>query len=161
MLLWKEAIEVQILSPRPSSGDVAQLVAQWLCKSKVQGSNPYFSTTGDQFNGQNGELLTLRWWFKSSIALQTKGYYNVEYISVNIVNKATVNIKIKELKELIKVCKHPIILEQFKTDLTSYLTVKRLIDEQEQRSIRITAIMTRCLREDESSILSQTANLTI
>lgn len=48
-----------------------------------------------------------------------------------LINKATVNIIIHGLKERISVCEDEKVMVNLKSDLTSYLTVKRLLDEDQ------------------------------
>jgi len=50
---------------------------------------------------------------------------------MTIINRTTVNIKIKELTELISVCKNLKYKKQMQTDLNSYYTIKRLLEVED------------------------------
>lgn len=60
-----------------------------------------------------------------------KDNYHEKRISVENINKTTINIKIKETKNLIKNTKHPVFKRQLEIDLKSYLAIKNLLDMNE------------------------------
>jgi hypothetical protein len=60
-----------------------------------------------------------------------KDNHHEKRISIDNINKTTINIKIKETKNLIKNTKHPVFKRQLEIDLKSYLAIKNLFDMNE------------------------------
>ncbi len=50
---------------------------------------------------------------------------------MQVINKTTVIIKIKELTELLKVCKIPQHRDRIEVDLRSYRAIRKLFEESE------------------------------
>lgn len=48
---------------------------------------------------------------------------------MDVINRTTVNIKIKELTELLKVCKIPAHRDRIEVDLKSYRAIRKLFDD--------------------------------
>lgn len=63
--------------------------------------------------------------------IPTQTEKNHEGDDIDVINKTTVNIRIKELTELLKVTKIPQHRKRIEVDLKSYRAIKKLFDESE------------------------------
>ena len=55
-------------------------------------------------------------------------FYHEERSGVTDINAGNIGIKIRELRELLRVCKNPVVAKTIQNDLTSYLAIKDLFD---------------------------------